>query len=84
VGSAMVPESLRIINRPEEIEARLVPGHWEGDLIKGAFNRSLVGTLVERKTRLSFFAKWTAMGPRPRSTASPARWDDYPLLCARA
>jgi IS30 family transposase len=40
----MVPDSLRIINRPEEIEARLVPGHWEGDLIKGAFNRSSVGT----------------------------------------
>ena len=27
-GSAMVPETLRIINRPEEIEARLVPGNW--------------------------------------------------------
>jgi len=52
-GTSMVPESLRIINRPEEIEARLVPGHWplgecvhspvscqDGDLIKGAFNRS--------------------------------------------
>ena len=33
-GSGMIPESLRIINRPEEIEARLVPGHWEGDRIR--------------------------------------------------
>ena len=51
VGTSMVPVSLKIIHGPEEIEARLVPGHWEGDLIKGAFNRSSVGTLVERKTR---------------------------------
>jgi len=27
-GSAIVPESLKIIHRPEEVEARLVPGHW--------------------------------------------------------
>ena len=61
-GSAMVPEALRIINRPEEIEGRLVPGHWEGDLIKGAFNRSSVGTLVERKTRFVVLCKMNGNG----------------------
>ncbi|WP_028232208.1 IS30 family transposase [Paraburkholderia mimosarum] len=48
---SFVPEELRIVHRPEQIETRQWPGHWEGDLVKGAFNRSCVGTLVERKTR---------------------------------
>jgi len=61
-GRSMVPESLRIIHRPEDIEARIVPGHWEGDLIKGAFNRSSVGTLVERKTRFVVLCKMNGNG----------------------
>lgn len=47
----MVPEALRIVHLPEEIKQYLLPGHWEGDSIKGSFSRSAVGTMIERKTR---------------------------------
>ena len=37
--------------RPPEADTRLVPCHWEVNLLKGAFNRSAVSTLVERTIR---------------------------------
>ena len=52
-----IPEMVSIHLRPPQASDRVMPGHWEGDLIKGAGNKSAIGVLVERTTRLVLLAK---------------------------
>ena len=57
-----IPDVVSIHARPAEIAKRLVPGHREGDTIKGRYNRSAVGTLVERKTLFVTLARMNGTG----------------------
>lgn len=58
-GSAVDPKQSSVLGkielideRPSEANDRLIPGHWEGDIMIGNGNKqTALGTLVERTTR---------------------------------
>jgi transposase, IS30 family len=52
-GPGPIPDMVLITDRPPEASERIVAGHWEGDLICGAGNKSAIGTLVELTTSLT-------------------------------
>ena len=84
-----IPDMLMIADRPAEVEDRVVPGDWEGDLITGAENKSAIGTLVERTTRYTILlhlpdshgadavqaAIIAAMGDLPANLRRSLTWD---------
>jgi IS30 family transposase len=52
-----IPEIMSIDLWPPAVADRVMPGHREGDLIKDAGNKSAIGLLVERTTRLVLLAR---------------------------
>ncbi|HZE02863.1 MAG TPA: IS30 family transposase [Pseudonocardiaceae bacterium] len=83
-----IGEPRYIDERPAEAEGRVVPGHWETDLVIGRNGRSAVATLVERTSRFLILAPLTgrdsltvgqaviaATGGLPASIRRSLTWD---------
>ena len=84
-----LPDKVSISERPPEADDRIIPGHWEGDLIIGKDSGSAIGTLVERATRFTILlhlpgdhgavavrdAMITAMGQLPALLRRSVTWD---------
>lgn len=49
-GQGQLIDIVSISERPASVEARAIPGHWEGDLLAGT-QTSHIATLVERQSR---------------------------------
>lgn len=55
--SCVIQDFISIEERPKEVADRIIPGHWEGDLLMGHNNASALGVLVERTTRMIFLVR---------------------------
>lgn len=51
------PMKPSIEDRPQEVEHRRAPGHWESDTIESYMHRPGLNTLVERKTGIVFVTR---------------------------
>lgn len=69
--------------RPPKVNDRVMHGHWQGDLIKGANNRSAVGVLVERSTRLVLLAKMPDSTAESALAAFTANLNRLPNRCGK-
>jgi len=66
-NNSKIEDMLSIEERPKQVADRIVPGHWEGDLLVGRNRQSFLGSIVERTTRT------TILVPLKNKTAQGVR-----------
>ena len=73
-----IPARVSIKERPEHVQSRQEPGHWETDTAISRQSRAALQVSVERTTRITKLAKLPWKGARPMSTALTRRLKRLP------
>jgi len=79
-----IPNRVGIEQRPEHIENREEPGHWEGDTLVGKKQDGFVVTLVERSARLLHAIKVNSKHAAEVASAIIAALLDRPISWVRS
>lgn len=64
-----IPDLVSISERPKEVEDRIIPGHWEGDLLIGKDQASALGSLVERTSNYLLLVPLSGRDPKTVASA---------------
>jgi IS30 family transposase len=73
-----IPARVSIKERPEHVQLRQEPGHWETDTAVSRQSRAALQVSVERTTRITKLAKLSWKGAHPMSTALTRRLKRFP------
>ncbi len=78
-----IPSRTSITQRPQIVELREEPGHWEGDTIIGRHSQSALQVLVERKTRFTRLSKLPAKNAEAMRKSTARVLGRYPTHLRR-
>jgi IS30 family transposase len=79
-----IPEAISIEKRPKEVALRVIPGHWETDLIIGkAKDKGALSVTVERVTRITIMSKLSMRTAPFKATNLIKRLSPYPPFLLR-
>lgn len=73
-----IPSRVSVKERPQYVQERLQPGHWEADTIISRTSKPALAAALERKSRLLRLAKLSAKTSRNFKNALTRRLSRYP------
>jgi len=73
-----IPSRISIKERPQEVETRIQPGHWEADTVISRISRPALAVALERTSRFLRIAKLPAKTSHDFSNALTRRLSRYP------